>query len=318
MSTRETLRIAAALATLLLCPAAQADLFRAYLSITGNDANPCTVGAPCRLLPAALNAVTSGGEIWMLDSANYNTGPVAIAKSVTILAIPGEVGSLVALGGPAVTIATAGVKVAFRNLNFVPFPGGAGTGGIVMTAGASLSVESSLFAGLDGEAIDVNGFIVVRVVDTMIRDGAAHGIHLRGGSTADIVNTRLLRNRKTASNVFALWVDGSVNGTGSTAFVTDCVFSSNGFNVVAFTPDLATGSARIIVTRTVSSNSQYGILAEAASGGIASALVASSTVVDNGTGMAQIGTATFRSFGNNNVGGNGSDTAGTIAPQALH
>ena len=28
-------------------------LFRSYLSINGNDANPCTVQLPCRLLPAA-------------------------------------------------------------------------------------------------------------------------------------------------------------------------------------------------------------------------------------------------------------------------
>jgi hypothetical protein len=55
-----------------------------------------------------------GGEIWMLDSANYNTGPVAITKSVTILAVPGALGSVLATGGNAIDIATAGVKVALR------------------------------------------------------------------------------------------------------------------------------------------------------------------------------------------------------------
>jgi hypothetical protein len=34
---------------------------------------PVHAAAPCRLLPAALAAVASGGEVWMLDSANYNT-----------------------------------------------------------------------------------------------------------------------------------------------------------------------------------------------------------------------------------------------------
>ena len=42
------------LAVALLSTTAQAQLFRSYLSSTGNDANPCTVQAPCRLLPAAL------------------------------------------------------------------------------------------------------------------------------------------------------------------------------------------------------------------------------------------------------------------------
>src|SRR3982751_142302 len=84
-------------ASLAFANAAQAQLFRAYLASTGSDANPCTVAAPCRLLPAALNAVASGGEIWMLASANYNTPFVAIGKSVSILAVPGAVGSFVAV-----------------------------------------------------------------------------------------------------------------------------------------------------------------------------------------------------------------------------
>src|ERR1700682_574931 len=78
-------------ATLTICASAQAaGLFRAYLASGGSDSNPCTVAAPCRLLPAALAAVTDGGEIWMLDSANYNTATVSITKSVTILAIDRE------------------------------------------------------------------------------------------------------------------------------------------------------------------------------------------------------------------------------------
>ena len=85
-----------ALVTLFLSPDAHALLFRAYVASDGNDANPCTLAAPCRLLPAALTAVASGGEIWMLESANYNTATVNINKSVSILAVPGAVGSIVA------------------------------------------------------------------------------------------------------------------------------------------------------------------------------------------------------------------------------
>ena len=139
MTTRIALRIAAALATALLVPAAQAQLFRAYLASDGSDANPCTLPAPCRLLPAALNAVADGGEIWMLDSANYNTGPVNVTKSVTILAIPGAVGSVVALGGAAIVVATPGVSLTLRNLVIVPIPGG---GTAVGTVGLSAVLVS--------------------------------------------------------------------------------------------------------------------------------------------------------------------------------
>src|SRR6478672_13256897 len=94
----------AALFIFLVSGIASAGLFRAYLSINGNDANPCTVQQPCRLLPAALAAVNDGGEVWILDSANYNTSTVNIIKSVTIVATPGAVGSVVATGGNAITI----------------------------------------------------------------------------------------------------------------------------------------------------------------------------------------------------------------------
>ena len=47
---REALLLLFALSSI----AAHAQLFRAYLSLNGSDANPCTLVAPCRLLPAAL------------------------------------------------------------------------------------------------------------------------------------------------------------------------------------------------------------------------------------------------------------------------
>jgi hypothetical protein len=84
---------------------------------------------PDRTVPAAaaaLTAVASGGDIWMLDSANYNTGTVTIGKSASILAVPGAVGSLVALNnGPAISITAAGLTIALRNLVIGPLAGAA-------------------------------------------------------------------------------------------------------------------------------------------------------------------------------------------------
>lgn len=69
-SLRRWLQLAIPALALLASGAAHAQLFRAYLAIGGSDSNPGTLPAPCRLLPAALNAVADGGEVWMLDSAN--------------------------------------------------------------------------------------------------------------------------------------------------------------------------------------------------------------------------------------------------------
>src|SRR5687767_14591395 len=106
-----------------LCGAAHSQAFRAYLSAAGSDANPCTLADPCRLLPRALEAVASGGEVWILDSANYNTAAVTVTKSVSILAVPGALGSLVTTFGPAIESHTPDVSLALRNLVFVPLPG---------------------------------------------------------------------------------------------------------------------------------------------------------------------------------------------------
>src|SRR3954469_21966371 len=124
MTSRHPLSVVAVAILLLLPSFAHALLFRAYVSSKGSDANPCTVAAPCRLLPAALAAVNDGGEIWILDSANFNASPVVIGKSVTILAIPGALASIVTAGGAALTVDAAGAKVGLRNLTIVNFNGG--------------------------------------------------------------------------------------------------------------------------------------------------------------------------------------------------
>ena len=52
------LRTTAAVAFgLLLSATAHGQLSRSYVASTGNDANPCNLQAPCRLLGAALTAV---------------------------------------------------------------------------------------------------------------------------------------------------------------------------------------------------------------------------------------------------------------------
>jgi len=209
-------------AALLVTVPAQAQLFRAYLAIDGNDANPCTLPQPCRLLPAALGAVADGGEIWLLDSANYNTATVNIAKSVTILAVPGAVGSILANGSPAVFIDTAGVNVALRNIVIVRFPGSAVTYGINMTNGSSLTVQGSLVSGPSDACIRVEGAVSVRVIDSTIRcDG--YGIQVRNGVSATITRSVI-----SAPVGYAVAAEGSAAGTTTTASVADSTLQGSG------------------------------------------------------------------------------------------
>src|SRR5258708_39226143 len=52
---------------------------RTYVSGTGNDSNPCLASWPCQTFQAAVALTVAGGELYVLDSANY--GGVTINKS---------------------------------------------------------------------------------------------------------------------------------------------------------------------------------------------------------------------------------------------
>lgn len=311
MNIFRTFSIALALgASVLASATAHAQVFRAYVSSTGSDSNPCSVVAPCRLLPAALSAVASGGEIWMLDSANYNGSTVNIDKSVTILAVPGVVGSIVASGSSnAIQIATAGVNVVLRNLVIIPALG-PGASGIVMTAGESLSVEGCQIYGLAGDGIRLTGSARARIVDSTIR-GNNNGVVAQDLATIDIAHTKLLGHTS-----HAVLASASVTGF-TTVRLFDAVLTHNGVGARASS---GVSNARAVIQAnrvTAASNSSYGFASEATGTGITIVSLGNSMAHKNGTGLLQSGTnATFRSIGDNLVSDNTVDVVGTITPLA--
>jgi hypothetical protein len=294
-----------AAACLLAALPVQAQLFRTYLASDGSDANPCTVQQPCRLLPAALAAVKDGGEVWMLDSANFNTGQVNIAKSVSILAVPGTVGSIVGNAGDAIDITAPGAKVALRNLKILNF--NAGQNGIHMTNGASLKVEHCEIAGFTGNSgIKIATPATVTVVDTVVRDNY-NGILFDNGSRGDVARATVVGNQYVG-----IWANPTVPSTVVSVTVTDSVSSNNAYGFVAST---ATSSqARMTVSRsTAAHNSGVGFEAY---GSLASMIVSGSVASSNATGFGNYEGGTFRSLVDNTVLDNAADTQGTITTTA--
>jgi hypothetical protein len=301
--------LALAAALLLSCLHVQAQVFRAYVASDGSDANPCTLPAPCRLLPAAIAAVANGGEIWMLDSANYNSGPVNVTKSVTILAIPGAVGSVVALGGAAIVVATPGVGLTLRNLVIVPIPGGLGTRGIDMTAGAALTVEGCLFANLPSDGISVSAAAaIVSISDTMIR-GSDNGLVLTGAVKANVARATLTKN--LSNGIYFV----NESGGKGTLDVTNSVLSgsSSGLYAEAF---FAGSVSRISVSNSqVVQNGQNGLYGEASSPAVLTLLAANNTITHSTTGLRLGGSASAWASGNrisNNDYGLNSGHAGVM------
>jgi hypothetical protein len=311
-ATRTSPFIALVLFAALLLPAAsQAQIFRAYLASDGSDANPCTLPLPCRLLPAALAAVTSGGEIWMLDSANFNSGPVTIAKSVSILAVPGAVGSVVALGGSAIVVPFPGLKVALRNLVIVPVVGGpGGATGVEVTAASSVTIEGSLIANMLMHGVQVLGGGTLVVTDSTIRNNAQHGISLGCGTSAEIVGTKLIQHN-VGLNAFC---DSAAT---TSASLVDSAVIGGAEGIVAWA-NAPGASVKVFVTRSSILRNSFGLDVLAEVGSTALIALSYSMVTNNNTGwyINGGGTPTIRSLVNNHMTDNGAST-GSLTAAAL-
>jgi hypothetical protein len=233
--------ISASALSLFAASRADAGLFRAYISLNGNDGNPCTLQQPCRLLPAALAAINDGGEIWMLDSANYNTSPVGITKSVTILAIPGALGSVVASGGDAIDIAAANVRVTLRNLVVLNFS--AGAHGINFSNGGRLAVEECEIYGIPQDAIHVTATDSGLVVkNTAIHNVGGAGVFIAGSVSAGVT---------AALEHVSLFSDNTGVAVASSASVTLNDSLINNTNTGVSASEAGGGGTRMTINNTV-------------------------------------------------------------------
>lgn len=295
--------------SLLAASPANAGLFRAYLSQNGNDANPCTLQLPCRLLPAALAAINDGGEIWMIDSANYNTAPVSITKSVTILAIPGALGSIVASGGDAIDIATASVRVTLRNLVVLEFS--AGAHGINFSNGTRLVVEGCEIYGVPQDAIHVTAASAGLVVtNTSIHNIGGAGVFV-ANATAGLDHVTFVSNNmavvaasSTAVTLSESLIDNTnagvtateSGGSGTRVTITNSVIRASTIGVSVSSP-AAPDKVRVTLSRTTLSHNPTGLDVEAASGDAAVTLDAN--VIQNNATAININGGTVFTLGNN-------------------
>ncbi len=312
MQLRTASRSILGLLAMLSCSAVQALSFRAYLSVDGSDGNPCSVQLPCRLLPAALNAIVDGGEVWILDSANYNTGPVTIGKSASILAVPGAVGSVVALGGPALSITAAGLTVSLRNLVIVPFPGALSADGVNMTGASTLTIENSLIANLNnGSGVTVTGAGKLKISNTIIRNNAGFAVYLLDGVAAEISGTQMLANGNGGVITY------SDTSTATTASVSDSVISGGQGGVHAITA-IAGAVARVFVTRCTIEGTGTALGSTTAGVGSAVVAVSYSMITNNTTAWLQSGTGSvIRTLGNNHITDNLNSPTGALTATAL-
>ena len=296
-----TARIAVLLLAFVLPAAAQAQLFRAYLATDGNDANPCTLPQPCRLLPAALNAVASGGEIWLLDSANYNIGEVTVGKSVSILAVPGVVGSFVTTGTSALKITADNLKVSLRNLVIVPLSGSVGNG-VHMSGASELVVENTTIANIPGMfygiLVDVGK---LRVAGTTFRNVLGFGVAVGSGARASVSASRFLGG------------EGGVivqTDAVSRVMVTDSVFQGVSNAIISIAIG---GDAGVVVSRCVIEGANNALYVDALSMGTSEMVLEQSVIMSSNVPYTILNGATIQTARNNVIRYNGAPSGSLTA-----
>jgi hypothetical protein len=318
-----------ALAALAVAGAADAGLFRAYISVNGLDANPCTLQQPCRLLPRAINVIDAGGEVWMLDSANYNTGPMIISKSVSVLATPGTLGSIIGTGGVALMVNAPGGEIALRNLKIRNLD--SDQSAIMVLQASKLTIDRCEITGFS--TADRGGVLVwapteTLIVDSLVRDNNV-GVWFDYGATATISRTTF------SGNGNAIYAKPS-NASTTSVSVADSLLSANTYGAYMWST-AADHVVRFTATRTVAvNNHSYGFTNSCAAGNGCYMAIQSSVSSENqrgfynngGTMIVSGSTANgntdygfyhaaaggvFRSTGDNTLSENGTaDTFGVI------
>ena len=263
---------------LALAPgAACAQSQRTFVASTGNDSNACSLTAPCGGFARAITQTSANGTIVVLDSAGY--GPVAIDRSVSIVAPGGVYAGITALTGDGITISTDAISVTLRGL-YITLQGAA-RGVYISGLGATVNIDNCVIANWFGSGIEVNatmGRLVVR--DTILRGGTGTALMIAGG-VAEIDGSRIEENLGQGINVYnarmsvtrstiamnagdAIWVDGSVafTGIGTDVSVDSSVIADNGGSAIYLSAGGPGFSARVGVSRSTLARNQAGIFAE--------------------------------------------------------
>jgi hypothetical protein len=314
----EGFSVVTALGFILLCGIAPSYGTPAiWLSGAGSNSNDCLSEAtPCLNFEPALTKAGSGGTIHVLPGSYIG---FTISTAIQIVA-EARASSIVVVGGlAAITVqAGAGDVVSIRGMNINQKNGG---GGITFISGAALHLEdctiiqTGVNPGLNiipSSAASGGVPTEITVRHSVIRGNGLGNVLIK--PTNDVAIAAQFDDVLMAEGIYGIRAD---NTAGSGMIRVDVKYSTakgnsnNGYLAVA------TGASPIhfmIDHSTAENNGVYGAIA---TGAQAFMIVTNSTLMGNGTGLAQQSGATVASTGNNTINFNTTNTSGTITPIAL-
>jgi hypothetical protein len=300
----------------LASSSASAQATRTWVSGVGDDVNPCSRTAPCKTYAGAISKTAANGEISTLDPGGF--GAVTITKSITIEGTTGQgYGSILASGTNGVVVndsltgSPGTIIVSLRNLSIngaASTNAASGLVGILITSAKVVHVEGCTIQGFKaGNARGINdtrtlngGFLFVK--DTYIHNCGGAGIAVIPGAanpaatlSSSLSNVRLEQNGENGTGSGYVII-----GSGLKGHISDSVASKHpNFGISA------EAGAKLSIDNCKVTYNGAGVDAN----GAATVIRISNSVVfgNTGAGLGLSGGA-IRSYGNNRLLGNGSDT----------
>jgi len=303
MSTRSVVRAALAVASSLsilgfVSPSLAAQ--RTFVSTGGNDANACSLAAPCRGFAKAITVTDPGGELVVLDSGGY--GSVTINRNVTLVSPAGVYAGISVFGGAdGITVAAPATKVVLRGLTI---NGQGGNNGVRVQAG-EVHLESLVISNLAQAGIRVEGGSTVRISGTVSRSNADGLRIVPGAGTVSV----LVRDSEFSNNATAgIGVSPNAGGANAQVTVERSSVTKNGAGVVA-APGASAQSTVVVTQSVLSENAAAGV---SSTGSTATVFVRESAITRNGTGLLQASSGVLNACGANLLVANTTAQSGSI------
>jgi hypothetical protein len=202
-----------------------------FVASFGSDANDGSRGSPKRNFQPAHDAVATGGQIVVLDTAGY--GALAITKNLSVTVPPGVNGFVTVTGASdnGITINAASASVSLRGL-IVEGGGASGTGtGILANSVGNLAIEDSTVRNFSKGIYAFSSTAAKVFVRRCTARGCANGLDVEtNGPVSDsAIATGCLFAQNTTAGVVAFPLIGS---SGDLTLV-GCVSSGNATGVRA-------------------------------------------------------------------------------------
>ena len=289
---------------------------RTFVASIGNDANACSLTAPCRSFAAAIAKTSTDGEVIVLDSAGY--GPVTITKPVSVTAPPGIYAGVSVASGTGIDVNVGAGIVTLTGLTINGLLSGAvgiefQSGGILrlnrvtvsrftsrglvanLATTVGVTIEDSAFLDNAGIALDLSTSSGELEVD--IRRSRFENNHI-GASLADnVIGT--IENTSFVESQVGAYLQAINAGAINKVTVRNCTIARNTDGLILGTPGAATTAIEVRDSE-IRDNTGTGAIVQ---GGIAH--FSNNSIAHNGFGVNLNGTAI--SFGDNLVYGNGGE-----------